>query len=269
MGDSLIRLEDVHITLDGAAGPVKILKGISLDVAAGTSVAVLGPSGSGKSTLLAAIGGLEGVTSGRLTVANSDLTRLDEDGLALFRRHHVGIVFQSFHLLPTMTALENVAAPLELAGKPDPFTRAERELAAVGLQDRAGHYPSQMSGGEQQRVALARALAPSPGLLLLDEPLSALDAKVRARLRREIRSIQNRLGVTTIMVTHDQEEAQTMADRIFVMNAGRIEQMGTPSEIYDAPASPFVADFIGVMNFLPATVQASVPCSLQLSSPRL
>ena len=221
MGDSLIRLEDVHITLDGAAGPVKILKGISLDVAAGTSVAVLGPSGSGKSTLLAAIGGLEGVTSGRLTVANSDLTRLDEDGLALFRRHHVGIVFQSFHLLPTMTALENVAAPLELAGKPDPFTRAERELAAVGLQDRAGHYPSQMSGGEQQRVALARALAADPALILADEPTGNLDGETGEKITELLFKAQRERGTTLLLVTHD-EELATRCDRIVRIRDGLI-----------------------------------------------
>lgn len=221
MGDSLIRLEDVHITLDGAAGAVKILKGISLDVAAGTSVAVLGPSGSGKSTLLAAVGGLEGVTSGKLTVANSDLTRLDEDGLALFRRHHVGIVFQSFHLLPTMTALENVAAPLELAGKPDPFARAERELAAVGLQDRAGHYPSQMSGGEQQRVALARALAADPALILADEPTGNLDGETGEKITELLFEAQRERGTTLLLVTHD-ENLATRCDRIVRIRDGLI-----------------------------------------------
>ncbi len=221
MGDSLIRLEDVHITLDGAAGAVKILKGISLDVAAGTSVAVLGPSGSGKSTLLAAVGGLEGVTSGKLTVANSDLTRLDEDGLALFRRHHVGIVFQSFHLLPTMTALENVAAPLELAGKPDPFTRAERELVAVGLQDRAGHYPSQMSGGEQQRVALARALAADPALILADEPTGNLDGETGEKITELLFEAQRERGTTLLLVTHD-EDLATRCDRIVRIRDGLI-----------------------------------------------
>ncbi|MDF1737139.1 MAG: ATP-binding cassette domain-containing protein [Minwuia sp.] len=221
MGDSLIRLEDVHITLDGAAGAVKILKGISLDVAAGTSVAVLGPSGSGKSTLLAAVGGLESVTSGRLTVADSDLTRLDEDGLALFRRHHVGIVFQSFHLLPTMTALENVAAPLELAGKPDPFTRAGKELAAVGLQDRAGHYPSQMSGGEQQRVALARALAADPALILADEPTGNLDGETGGKITELLFEAQRERGTTLLLVTHDEDLAKR-CDRIVRIRDGLI-----------------------------------------------
>ena len=221
MGDSLIRLEDVHITLDGAAGAVKILKGISLDVASGTAVAVLGPSGSGKSTLLAAVGGLESVTSGRLTVAGNDLTRLDEDGLALFRRHHVGIVFQSFHLLPTMTALENVAAPLELAGKPDPFARAEKELAAVGLKDRAGHYPSQMSGGEQQRVALARALAADPALILADEPTGNLDGETGERITQLLFEAQRERGTTLLLVTHD-EDLATRCDRIVRIRDGLI-----------------------------------------------
>ena len=184
-------------------------------------MAVLGPSGSGKSTLLAAIGGLEGVTSGRLTVANSDLTRLDEDGLALFRRHHVGIVFQSFHLLPTMTALENVAAPLGLAGKPDPFTRAERELAAVGLQDRAGHYPSQMSGGEQQRVALARALAAGPALILADEPTGNLDGETGEKITQLLFDAQRERGTTLLLVTHD-EDLATRCDRIVRIRDGLI-----------------------------------------------
>ncbi len=222
MGDSLIRLEDVHITLDGAAGAVKILKGISLDVARGSAVAVLGPSGSGKSTLLAAVGGLEGVTSGRLTVADSDLTRLDEDGLALFRRNHVAIVFQSFHLLPTMTALENVAAPLELAGKPDPFTRAARELAAVGLSERTGHYPSQLSGGEQQRVALARALAADPALILADEPTGNLDGETGEMISELLFAAQRDRGTTLLLVTHD-EVLASQCDRIVRIRDGLID----------------------------------------------
>lgn len=222
MGDSLIRLEDVHITLDGAAGAVKILKGISLDVARGSAVAVLGPSGSGKSTLLAAVGGLEGVTSGKLTVADSDLTRLDEDGLALFRRHHVAIVFQSFHLLPTMTALENVAAPLELAGKPDAFARAERELAAVGLAGRTGHYPSQLSGGEQQRVALARALAADPALILADEPTGNLDGETGEMISDLLFDAQRERGTTLLLVTHD-EVLASRCDRIVRIRDGLIE----------------------------------------------
>lgn len=222
MGDSLIRLEDVHITLDGAAGAVKILKGISLDVPQGSAVAVLGPSGSGKSTLLAAVGGLEGVTSGKLTVADSDLTRLDEDGLALFRRHHVAIVFQSFHLLPTMTALENVAAPLELAGKPDAFARAERELAAVGLAERTGHYPSQLSGGEQQRVALARALAADPALILADEPTGNLDGETGEMISDLLFNAQRERGTTLLLVTHD-EVLASRCDRIVRIRDGLIE----------------------------------------------
>ncbi|MDF1719155.1 MAG: ATP-binding cassette domain-containing protein [Minwuia sp.] len=221
MGDSLIRLEDVHITLDGAAGAVKILKGISLDVPRGSAVAVLGPSGSGKSTLLAAVGGLEGVTSGKLTVADSDLTRLDEDGLALFRRHHVAIVFQSFHLLPTMTALENVAAPLELAGKPDPFTRAARELKAVGLEARTGHYPSQLSGGEQQRVALARALAADPALILADEPTGNLDGETGEMITELLFAAQRDRGTTLLLVTHD-EVLAARCDRIVRIRDGLI-----------------------------------------------
>src|ERR1700688_3783409 len=158
-----INLEDVRLTLSAVAGPVNILNGISLVIPAGETVALLGPSGSGKSSLLMVAAGLESATSGRVTVAGQDITRMGEDGLARFRRGHVGIVFQSFHLIQTMTALENVAVPLELAGVRDAFDRAQAELVAVGLGARVDHYPGQLSGGEQQRVALARAIAPRPG----------------------------------------------------------------------------------------------------------
>jgi len=222
MGDSLIRLEDVHITLDGAAGAVKILKGISLDVARGSAVAVLGPSGSGKSTLLAAVGGLEGVTSGKLTVAGSDLTRLDEDGLALFRRNHVAIVFQSFHLLPTMTARENVAAPLELAGKPDPVARAERELQAVGLAERTGHYPSQLSGGEQQMLAISRALMSRPKVMLLDEPSLGLSPRLVKEIFEIIVRLNKERGMTMLLVEQNANMALKTADFGYVLEVGRI-----------------------------------------------
>ena len=200
--------------------------------------------------MLRCIAGLETQTEGEIRVDGRDVSWLPPS------RRDFGIVFQSYALFPNLTVAANVGFGLvnQRVGRDAVERRVDELLSLVDLSGHAAKYPAQLSGGEQQRVALARALAPSPGLLLLDEPLSALDAKVRARLRREIRDIQDRLGVTTIMVTHDQEEAQTMADRIFVLDAGRIEQMGTPSEIYDAPATPFVADFIGVMNFLPVTV---------------
>jgi iron(III) transport system ATP-binding protein len=200
--------------------------------------------------LLRAIAGLDLQTSGRIEQAGRDISALPPT------KRDFGIVFQSYALFPNLTVAKNVAYGLENARKhrSEVGRRVRELLDMVGLGEQATKYPAQLSGGQQQRVALARALATSPGLLLLDEPLSALDAKVRVYLRREIRELQRRLGVTTIMVTHDQEEALTMADRIVVMNQGVIEQVGTPLEIYREPASPFVADFIGVMNFMAGTV---------------
>lgn len=231
-------------------GSFRALSDISFSIVRGEFICFLGPSGCGKTTLLRCIAGLEIQSDGGIQVAGRDISWLPPS------QRDFGIVFQSYALFPNLTVAANVGFGLvnQKMDRDAVGRRVDELLSLVDLTGHAAKYPAQLSGGEQQRVALARALAPSPGLLLLDEPLSALDAKVRARLRREIRDIQDRLGVTTIMVTHDQEEAQTMADRIFVMNDGRIEQMGTPSKIYDAPATPFVADFIGVMNFLPVTV---------------
>lgn len=231
-------------------GAFEALSDVSLDISEGEFICFLGPSGCGKTTLLRCIAGLETQTSGEIFLAGENISRLPPS------RRDFGIVFQSYALFPNLKVCDNVAYGLvnNKTARVEIDEKVSELLALVGLSDHAGKYPGQLSGGEQQRVALVRALATSPGLLLLDEPLSALDAKVRAHLRREIREIQDRLGVTTIMVTHDQEEAQTMADRIFVMNQGRIEQTGTPSEIYEQPETPFVADFIGVMNFIPATV---------------
>ena len=233
-------------------GAFRALTDVSFSIDEGEFICFLGPSGCGKTTLLRCIAGLETQTRGSIHLGGEDVSWLPPS------RRDFGIVFQSYALFPNLTVSDNVAYGLVNKGmaRPEIVARVTELLALVGLSDHASKFPSQLSGGEQQRVALARALATSPGLLLLDEPLSALDAKVRAHLRREIRAIQDRLGVTTIMVTHDQEEAQTMADRIFVMNGGRIEQLGTPEEIYDAPETPFVADFIGVMNFFPVTVMA-------------
>ena len=231
-------------------GGFTALDDVSLDVYEGEFVCFLGPSGCGKTTLLRAIAGLDVQTAGAVEQAGVDISALPPS------ERDFGIVFQSYALFPNMTAARNVAYGLESQGR----SRAEirdrvRELLAlVGLPDQGGKYPAQLSGGQQQRIALARAIATSPGLLLLDEPLSALDAKVRARLRHEVKALQRRLGVTTIMVTHDQEEALTMADRIVVMNDGVIEQAGTPTEIYREPASIFVADFIGAMNFIAGEV---------------
>ena len=230
-------------------GAFTALDHISLEIAEGEFVCFLGPSGCGKTTLLRAIAGLDIQTSGGIEQGGRDISALPPT------KRDFGIVFQSYALFPNLTAAKNVAYGLEntRAKRADVAKRVRELLDMIGLGEHGGKYPAQLSGGQQQRVALARALATSPGLLLLDEPLSALDAKVRVRLRHEIKQLQRRLGVTTIMVTHDQEEALTMADRIVVMNHGAIEQIGPPLEIYREPASPFVADFIGLMNFVAGT----------------
>ena len=216
-----INLEDVRLTLQSLAGPVRILDGITLKVAAGETIALLGPSGSGKSSILMVAAGLEAATSGRVTVAGTDITRLGEDALARFRRDHVGIVFQSFHLIPTMTALENVAVPLELAGTRDAFDRAMAELKAVGLATRAEHYPSQLSGGEQQRVALARAIAPRPSVLFADEPTGNLDGHTGAEISDLLFGLHAQSQTTLFLVTHEEKLARRCA-RIVRLADGRI-----------------------------------------------
>ncbi|MCR8724207.1 ABC transporter ATP-binding protein [Frigidibacter sp. ROC022] len=203
MTDEIIALRDARLSLDGNAGPVDILRGIDLSVGRGESLGLIGPSGSGKSSLLMLLGGLERASSGQVRVLGQDLTALGEDALARFRRDHMGVVFQSFHLIPTMTALENVAVPLELAGAADAFARAEAALAEVGLADRRGHYPAQMSGGEQQRVALARALAPRPEILLADEPTGNLDSANGAAIVELLFALVEKQGGTLVLVTHD------------------------------------------------------------------
>lgn len=198
-----IELSKVHLTLDGPAGPVNILRGVDLTVAQGTALGVVGPSGSGKTTMLMIVAGLERISSGRVAVAGTDYAGLSEDALALFRRDHVGIVFQSFHLIPTMTALENVAVPLEFAGRKDAFDRAEAQLKAVGLGHRIGHYPGQLSGGEQQRVALARAFAAEPKILLADEPTGNLDGGTGQQIIELLFELHDRHNTTLVLITHD------------------------------------------------------------------
>jgi iron(III) transport system ATP-binding protein len=231
-------------------GAFTALNNVSLDVMKGEFVCFLGPSGCGKTTLLRAIAGLDPQDEGKIEIAGRDVSRLPPAA------RDFGIVFQSYALFPNLTVGANVGYGLVNRGKKrgEILARVRELLKLVGLSDQETKYPVQLSGGQQQRVALARALATSPGLLLLDEPLSALDARVRLRLRDEIKSLQRRLGVTTIMVTHDQEEALSMADRIVVMNSGVIDQVGTPSEIYRKPESAFVADFVGSMTFFDAEV---------------
>lgn len=232
--------------VDKFFGDFCALKDINLTIEPGELMCFLGPSGCGKTTLLRIVAGLEQQSEGVLHQGETDIS------LKPPRERDFGIVFQSYALFPNMTVADNVAYGLRSVGMPKAQVRSRVDelLKLIGLEDHARKYPAQLSGGQQQRVALARALAPSPGLLLLDEPLSALDAKVRHHLRSEIRNLQKQLGVTTIMVTHDQEEALAMADRVVVMNNGVIEQVGTPLEIYQQPASAFVASFIGAMNFI-------------------
>ncbi len=221
MTDSILSLQDARLTLQGNAGPVEILRGITLNVARGETLGLVGPSGSGKSSLLMLMGGLERATGGSVTALGHDLTAMNEDALARFRRQHMGVVFQSFHLIPTMTALENVATPLELAGAADAFERAEAELRAVGLGARLHHYPSQMSGGEQQRVALARAAAPRPAVLLADEPTGNLDGVNGQAIMDLLFGLRDRHGATLILVTHAPDLA-ARCDRVVRLDDGHI-----------------------------------------------
>ena len=226
------------------------LDDVSIDINPGEFVCFLGPSGCGKTTLLRCIAGLEVQSSGTITQGSKIIS-----GLPTSQRDF-GIVFQSYALFPNLSCFQNISYGLENLGwdKKDVTKRVEELLSLVGLSDHSAKYPSQLSGGEQQRVALARAIATSPNLLLLDEPLSALDAKVRVHLRQELKNFHRRLGLTTIMVTHDQEEALSIADRIFVMESGKIIQSGTPKDIYANSRNPFVANFIGMTNFIEGKV---------------
>ena len=219
---SVLSLKDVRLALESNAGLVEILHGITLDVAAGETLGLIGPSGSGKSSLLMLMGGLERASSGTITALGQDLTNMNEDGLARFRRENMGVVFQSFHLIPNMTALENVATPLELAGHSDAFDRAAEELEAVGLGHRADHYPSQMSGGEQQRVALARAAAPRPKLLLADEPTGNLDGANGEAIMDLLFGLRDRHGATLVLVTHSRALA-ARCDRVIRLRDGRVD----------------------------------------------
>jgi len=246
-------------------GAVRALDGMSLDIEPGELVALLGPSGCGKTTALRIVAGFEYATSGQVLVDGHDVS-----GVPAARRD-MGMVFQSYSLFPNMNALDNVAFGLRMRGIA-PGARKKRAtelLEMVGLADRARQYPHQLSGGQQQRVALARALAIEPRVLLLDEPLSALDAQVRVQLREQIRSLQQRLGITTLFVTHDQEEALSMADRVGVMRAGRLEQVATPVELYARPATAFVAEFVGTMNRVPGQLAGGTVSALGASIPVL
>jgi iron(III) transport system ATP-binding protein len=240
-----LSLEGIHKAFGGFVA----LKSVDLTITRGELVCFVGPSGCGKTTLLRIIAGLETQTRGRVIQNGRDVSHAPPAA------RDYGIVFQSYALFPNLTIRDNVAYGLvnRRRGRAEVDGRVAELLKLVGLTDSGAKYPAQMSGGQQQRIALARALATAPSLLLLDEPLSALDAKERERLRGEIRQLQRRVGVTTILVTHDQEEALSMADRVVVMNHGVIEQVGPPLEVYERPATPFVADFIGKVNVLAAT----------------
>ncbi len=246
----IIAVQHVCKSVTDSTGTLEILRDIDFTVAPRASVAIVGASGSGKSTLLSIIAGLDTPTSGTVQLAGQDLFVLNEDERAALRARQVGFVFQSFQLMANLTALENVMLPLELANRRDARRAAQEMLAHVGLAQRLNHYPKVLSGGEQQRVALARALVTRPRVLLLDEPFAALDKNLRLDMQIEIRRIQRELGVTTVLVTHDQEEAMSMADRIAVMNAGRVEQFDTPEAVYDTPQTLFVATFVGTANLV-------------------
>lgn len=241
MSDNLIEIKNITKKY----GKFIVLNNVSTNIKKGEFVCILGPSGCGKTTLLRIIAGLEKSTGGKIFLKGIDATKMHPS------KRNFGIVFQSYALLPNMTIRENIAFALENKKMKKQLinNKVEESLAKVNLSEHINKYPNQLSGGQQQRVALARALVLSPDFLLLDEPLSALDAKVRIKVRNEIKALQKELGITTIMVTHDQEEALSMADRIIVMNNSCISQEGTPEEIYENPANPFVADFIGEINF--------------------
>ncbi len=221
MTDRILALSGVRLTLAGNAGPVEVLRGIDLSVMRGESMGLIGPSGSGKSSLLMLMGGLERATAGQVLALGQDLGAMSEDALARFRRANMGIVFQSFHLIPTLTALENVALPLELAGAPDAMARAAQELDAMGLGARGGHYPSQLSGGEQQRVALARAFVARPAILLADEPTGNLDGATGAAIMDQLFALRDRHGATLVLVTHAPELA-ARCDRVVRLADGLI-----------------------------------------------
>ncbi|MET0898128.1 MAG: ABC transporter ATP-binding protein [Mycobacterium sp.] len=251
--------------LTRAYGAVKALDGLSLHLQPGELVALLGPSGCGKTTALRILAGLDEPTSGSVAVDGREITKVPAN------KRDMGMVFQAYSLFPHLTVVENIAFGLKLRGKgkQQRVSRAQDMLELVGLTEHADKFASQLSGGQQQRVALARALAIEPRVLLLDEPLSALDAKVRVQLRDEIRRVQLEVGTTTLFVTHDQEEALAVADRVGVMNRGKLEQIAAPAELYTNPATPFVAEFVGLNNKVPAQVHQGTATVLGTSMPAL
>jgi putative spermidine/putrescine transport system ATP-binding protein len=249
--------------LSRSFGATKALDGLSIEIAPGELVALLGPSGCGKTTALRIVAGFETADTGSVLIDGKNISSVPA------AKRDMGMVFQSYSLFPNMPALDNVGFGLRMRklGAAQRRKRAAELLEMVGLADQAGRYPHQLSGGQQQRVALARALAIEPRVLLLDEPLSALDAKVRLQLREQIRTLQQRLGTTTMFVTHDQEEALSMADRVGVMRQGRLEQIAAPDELYEHPATAFVAEFVGVMNRIPAELHGNMVTCVSCTVP--
>ncbi len=241
-------------------GANHVVRKVDLNIEKGEFISLLGPSGCGKTTVLRMIAGFETPSTGSVTIDNEDVTQLNP------AQRNVGMVFQAYALFPNMTVADNVAFGLKIAGKPaaEIKARVAEMLELVKLPLVGDRYPYQLSGGQQQRIALARALAISPRILLLDEPLSALDAKIRVSLREEIRSVQRKLGITTVFVTHDQEEALSISDRVVVMNEGRIEQLGTPPEIYNQPRTRFVASFVGTLTIMSAKIVDPVARTLTI-----
>ncbi len=245
-----------HLKLEGlmkSFGKTSVVENFDLDIGKGEFVSLLGPSGCGKTTVLRMVAGFESPSAGRIVIENDDITKLRPS------QRNIGLVFQSYALFPNLTVAQNVAFGLKVARLEETVIekRVTEMLSLIGLPKLGARYPFELSGGQQQRVALARALAVRPRVLLLDEPLSALDAKIRVSLRREIRDIQRELGITTIFVTHDQEEALSISDRVVVMNQGRAEQVGQPHEIYNRPTTRFVANFVGTLNTFEAIVKDS------------
>ena len=234
---SVIALDKIHITLGNGASQVHVLKGLSLNIAKGQSAGIVGPSGSGKSTLLMVMAGLEQVDQGSVEIAGTNLNGMSEDQIAAFRGRNIGIVFQSFHLIPNMTALENVAVPMELAGDPDAFAKAKTELEAVGLGNRMTHYPGELSGGEQQRVAMARALAPNPAILIADEPTGNLDSDTGKQIADLLFSKQIERGMTLVLVTHDRELA-ARCQRQIAIRAGEIDEANSTTFNFPKVAAP-------------------------------
>ncbi|MGN6142778.1 MAG: ABC transporter ATP-binding protein [Mesorhizobium sp.] len=258
MADPFLSIQHVEKSF----GATKVVHDFNLDVEAGEFVSFLGPSGCGKTTVLRMVAGFEEPSAGHIFVGGKDITRLRPN------QRNIGMVFQAYALFPNLTVAQNIGFGLRVAGasRAEIDKRVAEMLALISLPQMADRYPYQLSGGQQQRIALARALAPKPKLLLLDEPLSALDAKVRVSLREEIRSIQKELGITTIFVTHDQEEALSISDRIAVMYGGKAEQVGAPFEIYNRPATRFVANFVGTLNVLEGTVTDASAGTVRVAS---